>query len=428
MQNRRPKGMPAFEELRNSVMKRFPILTKFLAKPIKLGRIISMLLLALIVSSCGMVNEDMIPCGAIGKNITIVDFQYTYNMSKWQTGQEEDWFDSHAGSVYLYIFDEDGIYLDRREKHKSDFAPGEDFTMTFSDKELLPGATYDFVAVAQGNTLGYVENEDYQWFKLINPMVPGLSKIEDYILKLDRDTNEDGFSEIGVINYKDQYGQNQQMIDTLWTTKPDEVQRVTINPPVEYKLGIEDQPDNITRVTVPMMRITNAITVNLHSNGFSKDTDPGIYHVVIYFPNGNGTVDFTGDISQSAQQLYYQSLIKQMVPYITRASGGEIDSGNVNRYTLQSKFGVSRLMLGDESTLQIRDATKEGNPILVELPFTDYLASLAQGNFDDPQEFLDREYDYQLDLTLNDDVTNWVGLEISVNILGWAKRIQNVDL
>lgn len=379
-----------------------------------------------LLASCGMVNEDMEPCGEIGRNITVVDFQYTYNMSKWISGQEEDWFDSHAGSVYLYVFNEDGVYLNRYEKHKDEFEPGDSFTMVFDEDELLPGTTYNFVAVAQGSTKGYTGDDEYQWFKVVNPMVPGLSRIEDYILKLDRETPE-GFSEIGVINYKDQYGNTQQMIDTLWTTKPDEVQKVTINPRVEYKLSVEDQPDNITNVVVPMMRITNSVIVNLHSQMFTPDTDPNIYHVVIHFPHGNGTVDFTGDISQSSQELFYQSLIKSMVPYVTRASGGEIDATDTQKYALQSRFGISRLMLGDESTLQIRDASKEGYPILLEIPFTDYLASLGKGLFNDTQEFLDREYDFQLDIALGEDSMP-VYIDISVNVLGWTKRIHFTDL
>lgn len=407
-------------------MNLFPILKKLAGRSKAFGSILCGLA-AISLSSCNMVNEDMTPCGSLGRNLTVVDFQYTYNMSKWISGQEEDWFDSHAGSVYLYVFDEDGTFLFQEAKHKEFFADGETFTMTFDDTQLVPNHTYDFVAVAQGNTIGYTDSDDYQWFKVVNPMVPGLSKIEDYILRLDRDTNNDGFSELGVINYKDQYGETKQMIDTLWTTKPDEVQRVTINPPHEYKLQIEDQPDNITNVVVPMMRITNSIVVNLHSNDFTADTDPNIFHIVIYFPHGNGTVDFCGDISQSTQPLYYQSLIKSMVPYLTKATSGEVGAEDTGKYALQSRFGISRMMIGDESTLQVRDATKEGYPIILEIPFTDYLASLAGGNFDDPQEFLDREYDFEININLGENLTP-IDMTIAVNVLGWAKRIQFTDL
>lgn len=387
---------------------------------------------ALTLSSCSMINEELPECAPAPDNYTLVDFVYTYNMSPTMnnTGEEEDWFDDHVGSVYLYIFDHNGVYVDRREKHRELLSPDEDFTMRFSDKELLPGETYNFVAVAQGNTIGYVEDDDYQWFKLVNPMVPGESRIEDYILKLDRETPE-GFTQIGVLNYKDQIdGETKQMIDTLWTTKPDEVQTKTIKK-VDYKPTIEQQPDVVTHVTIPMMRITNAITINMYNPSFDQDFDVNQYHVVIHFPNGNGTVDFVGDISQSSQELFYQSLIKQMVPYNskdlqTKASSGVYDpnEGETDAYALQANFGVSRLMVGDESTLQIRDATQaeNGYPVLLEIPFTETLAKLNADTGFSKQEFLDREYDFQLDIAV-DDKMNGLYMDVSCRILSWAKRI-----
>ena len=403
-------------------------------------------LLLIILSSCSMINEDLDPCAPPPGNYTVVDFVYDYNML------DEDLFFDHVGSVYLYIFDEKGVYYDRRELHKNDLLPGEDFSMTFSEKELVPGNTYDFVAVAQGNIIGNDQSDEYQWFKLVNPMEPGVSTIEDYILKLDRDTNDDGFSEVGVVNYKDQYGQNQQMIDTLWTTKPDEVQTVTIKK-VDYVPTVQQQPDIVTHVTVPMMRITNAIKVNLLHPQFSLATNPGDYHVLIHFPNGNGTIDFTGN-TLPAQELYYQSLVKSMQPYVpkeyrTRSdnvrtspaisaakagtrddeedSDSDVTDNDTNTYALQSLFGVSRLQVGDESSLQLRDATQEGYPLIYEIPnFSDVLADLLNESDWDNQEFLDREYDFQIDIALdsNDEVI-WIA--VSITVMDWAVRINFIS-
>lgn len=414
----------------------FPILKRLQGKRKSLG---SLLLPAglcaaalLTATSCDMVNEDLQPCAPAPRLLTIVNFEYKYNMSPVLYGEEQDWFDSHAGSVYLYVFDEDGVYIDRYEKHREFFKPGEDFSMTFTDAELKQGKTYDLVAVAQGNTIGYVDDDDYQWYKVVNPMVPGESTIRDYILKLDRDSNNDGFSEVGIINYKDQYGQTKQMIDTLWTTKPDEVQRVTI-PTLDYKPSVEQQPDVVKEVDIPMMRITNSVKVNLVNPDYDPTFDPNIYHIVIYFPKGNGTVDFCGDISQSTQELYYQSLIKEMVPYTpkqTRASGSydPNDPAN-NQYALQARFGVSRLMEYDGSTLQIRDATnpEDGYPVLLEIPFSDTLKRLSEDTGFDDQEFLDREYDWQLDITVDRNLIPGY-LDISCNLLSWARRIFFYDL
>lgn len=389
----------------------------------------------LALSSCSMVNEDFPECAPAPQNKVRVNFEYTYNMSAYvhPSGQEQDLFDSQAGSVYLYIFDKDGVYIDREEKHKIDFAKGDDFSMEFGEDRLKPGETYQLVAVAQGNAFGYDDSDEYKWFKLVNPMEIGTSTIKDYILKLDRDTNKDGFGEVGVINYKDQYGQNQQMIDTLWTTKPDEVQIITV-PEIPYKPTVKQQPDSITEVKIPMMRITNAITVNIVSDYFDADIDPNDYHIVIHYPNGNGTVDFCGDISPSLQELYYQSLVKFMTPYNpkpTRASNGSYEeNGDATTYCLSSKFAVSRMMLNDDSSLQIRNALDEENgyPILAEVPnFTNVLAELCNDTMYDEQEFLDREHDFNIDIKVDANL-NVRGIYISCSILAWARRVFDYEL
>lgn len=412
---------------------------KCIANTIFKGFTLCFVLLTLSLTSCNFIDEDLEPCAPAPKHYTVVNFIYDYNMSGATTGQYEDWFDSHAGSVYLYIFDEDGLYLDRREKHKEFFQRGEDFSMVFTDEELIPGKTYDFVAVAQGNTIGVVEDEDYQWFKLLNPMEQGKSTIKDYILKLDRDTNNDGFSEVGVVNYKDQYGQNRQMIDTLWTTKPDEVQTVTIRKE-PYVPSIEQKPDVVTNVEVPMMRITNAITINIHGKGFEASTNPDDFHVVIYFPHGNGTVDFTGN-TLPAQELYYQSLIKSMQIYKPKDTSADA-SGEVtpneseeqstradnDTYALHSLFGVSRLQVNDESQLQLRDATKEGYPVIWHIDnFSSILAQLLNDYYKDNQEYLDREYNFQVDIAV-DNKGNLGYMDVSVQTLAWARRHWFINL
>lgn len=394
---------------------------------------LSIMLCALIFTSCNnMIFEDLPECAPPPRTYTVVNFVYDYNMSGANTGNYEDWFDDHAGSVYLYIFDKYGKYLDRREKHKEFFERGEDFTMTFTDEELIPGETYDFVAVAQGNTMGLTASDDYNWFRLVYPMIPGESTIKDYILRLDRDTNNDGFAEVGVVNYKDQYGNTQQMIDTLWTTKPDEVQTVTIRKEV-YVPSIEQQPDVVTEVTVPMMRITNSIRVNVVNPSFREDTDVDSYHVVIYFPKGNGTVDFTGDISQSPMPLYYQSLVKKMVPYqeriYSRSSNEEeyFTRAGEDQYTLQALFGVSRLQTSDGSQLQLYSADNPDEPIYVIEDFSKTLAeylndpSWEMGN----QEFLDREYNFDVEITLTGGDPL---VALTIDILPWWVRVNDIDL
>ena len=376
---------------------------------------------ATLLASCSMVNEDLQPCAPLG---TFVDFIYDYNMD------DIDKFDEHVGSVYLYVFDSDGYFYLREEKHKYFFKPKEDFTMYFPPEVLKPGETYYFAAVAQGSGTGADPTEDYKWFSLDHELVKGKDRIQDYVLRLYRDPNNDGFAEVGIVNYKDQYGRLQQMIDTLWTTRPDCVQEVPIK---NNKVPVTASPEEYTHVRVPMMRITNAITVNVLKNGFDANTNVDDYHVVIHFPKGNGTIDLTGS-TLHAQELFYQSLIKNMSPYTpknytTRASSGELEPDQpADTYCMKSLFGVSRLQLGDESSLQLRDATKEGNPIIYEIKnFSEKLAQMCNDSQFENDEFLDREYDFTVDISLKDDgKPEWIGYSIS--ILGWGRREFFYDL
>ena len=378
------------------------------------------LLLLLSLTACSAVDEDLLPCAPAPNTLTTVRFVYDYNM------QFTDLFDRHAGSVYLYVFDEDSVMLFRRTAHRADMRPGMiDFSMTFDTLDIRPGKTYHMVAMAQGNHIGDVAAQETPGFQLQNEMVAGKSRISDYIIKLDRD--EDGNYDFGVVNYKDTYGNNQQMIDTVWSTKPDEVQTVTI-PTTAYTPSPVKLPDVKVEVEIPMMRLTNSVTVNLVNSSFTEATDPESYRLLVYFPSGNGTIDFTGTV-YSYQPLYYQTLRKQTVPYIP---GNQRSRADGNLYAVQGIFGVSRLQMNDESSLQIRDP--QTNDLITEIPdFSAFLANAFNDNTNiGGQEFLDREYNFEVTLGVNDlnpspdPENNWAYIEIYIKVLNWYVRINNV--
>lgn len=381
-----------------------------------INKILSAVIPAIFLSACGWVTEDLEPCAPAPDTKTIVNFIYDYNM------QHTDLFTDHVGSVYLYVFDGNGKYVTRREKHRSDMTGVIDFSIPFDTTEIRPGETYQFVAVAQANHEGYTASLETPGFTLISEMTPGISTIDDYRLKLDRD--DDGDYDFGIVDYKDAYGNTETMIDTIWTTKPDEVQIVNI-PSLDYKPSLVKEPDRVVEVTVPMMRITNSIKVNLLNTAFTSTTSPDDYIVLIDFPNGNGTIDFTGT-TYPAQELYYRALRKTIMPYSqAHPSTKAEDAAEDDRYTLQSVFGVSRMQVTDGSSLQIRDG--QTLDLIAEIPeFAKFLADYFAHGFDDDQEFLDREYDFTIDVEIEDG--RMVSFRGFVNILGWGRRIQFVTL
>lgn len=357
-------------------------------------------------------HDDLLPCATDPKVTTVVNFVYDYNMDG------EDLFDRQVGSVYLYVFDENGVFVSRHVKSKQDLDPeNPDFSMTFDNNasEIQMGHTYQFVAVAS-STMEYDESDDTPGFKLVNEMVPGVSTINDYILKLNRDDKM--FSDFGVVDYTQDYSAPDAMIDTLWTTKPDEVQVHTI-PYLKAAFDSTDQiPDHVEEVKIPMMRITNSIDVAVTSTKIKADTNPANYDILIYFPNGNGTIDFVGEtLTDISQPLYYRALRKSVRPYNDN-NGTRAD--DEQQYAIYATFGVSRLKYDDGACLQVRDPVT--HEIIAQIEnFSQYLNDRGNTEYDDPQEYLDREYEFRINIGLTDTDHLW-WTQVGIGIHDWAVK------
>ena len=80
----------------------------------------------------------------------------------------------------------------------------------------------------------------------------------------------------------------------------------------------------------------------------------------------------------------------------------------------------------DNAVLVIRNKETQENVATINLP-----DCLAQGRNAvereryTPQEFLDREHNYKLAFFLKGD--SWEYMELSISILSWSKRIQNIS-
>lgn len=386
----------------------------------------------LFIQSCDMINEDMPECASYPNTITKVDFVYDYNMFR------EDLFNEHAGTAHLYVFNSDSVFLFDRAISKVDMTGSKvDFSMTFDTTELKIGRRYLMVAMAQGNHAGYewstIQTPGFQ-IPLDREMVPGVSKLSDYRIMLDRDS--DSYADIGIVNYKDAYGNNQELMDTLWSTKPNQIQTVDI-PYIALYPRVEEWPVDTVRVQIPMMRITNAIKVNLVHDSFTPDTDVNAYNILIDFPNGNGTIGFTGQTFPN-RELFYRSLRKEMKVYMPKQNGAQYEADKVmpdtkgfatranDTYCVESQFGVSRLQTTDGSSLQVRNA--RDNSVMVQIDnFSEWLANYFNNYYKDGQELLDREYNWTIDIHLDDNGQNdWI--QVGCAILGWGKRIYFYDL
>lgn len=385
------------------------------------------------LSSCSMVNEDLEPCAIYPNTFTTVNFVYDYNM------QNRDLFNDHVGTVHLYVFDGDQTFLfDSVASRTMMQLDKVNFSMTFDTIRIKPGNKYYFVAMAAGNHGGLEAIKETPGFDipLDRQMVPGESKLSDYRVRLDRDG--DSYADFGVVNYKDVYGNTKEMMDTLWCTKPGEIQSLDI-PYVELKPQVEEYPTLYYDLTIPMMRITNSVTVNLVHDGFTPEYNVDRFNILMDFPKGNGTLTFTGDTDQQEnQELYYRSLRKEMALYRPKQNNVPYDGTDsssagtrADSYALQAVFGLSRLQVTDDSSLQIRDG--ETNNVLFQIggngdqSFSEWLADYFVSHGDEYQDFLDREYEFTIDVHLNDDLV-WDWYQIGCEILGWGVREYNYTI
>lgn len=380
------------------------------------------------LASCDMVNEDLLPCAKYPNTYLTVNFVYDFNM------QNRDLFNEHAGTAHLYVFDEDGIFLfDKAVSRTMMSGNTVDFSMTFDNTYIETGKVYQLVAMAQGNHAGYewstIQTPGFQ-IPLENQMIPGVSRIEDYRIMLDRDN--DSYADIGIVNYKDAYGDNKELMDTLWSTKPGQIQKVEL-PYIELKPQVEEFPVIHEEVTIPMMRITNALTVNLVHSSFNPDTDPDRFNILVDFPKGNGTIDFVGTTLPN-RELYYRSLRKTVTTYQQKTTSmpyqGYAGSRADQEYAIQATFGLSRLQTTDDSALQVYNG--ETGELLFQIggagdeSFAQKLANYFN-TYDSDQDFLDKEYNFTVDIHMDDNYV-WDWYQIGCEILGWAKREYNYTL
>ena len=101
------------------------------------------------ISSCGYIHDDIEPCPT---GIDLV-FRYDYNL------QRADMFSDHVGSVTVYLFDEEGKFLCKKEESNASL------NQPLQDKNYNPASTT-------------------MWWKLSKFLMNRLSKTEVPILSV----------------------------------------------------------------------------------------------------------------------------------------------------------------------------------------------------------------------------------------------------
>ena len=356
--------------------------------------------LAFMATGCSLMHDDLDPCAVKPDTHTSVKFKYDYNT------RGEDLFASQVGAVTLYIFDEEGRLVTTVERANSvhgDALKSPEFQIDFESDVIQPEQTYTFYAMAHEHPGGYdaLLSDAGAAFRRTQ-MVPGEHGIGDLILSLERDAN-------GLVNHEG------KMLNHFWTTlEPFRLEVPEEKVPAE---GDPQEEDHYLVATVPLMRVTNKVTVTFWQSDFPGLIDPAHYDIWIEVPKGNGVLDITGKVLDDSAMRYE--------PYNVETV--RTDTGSGEAASIRADFGISRIMLGQEMTLVVRNKNTGNVTRIPELP--EILAASNKGfadkNWSD-QEYLDREYEYDIKFAFGDPIPKWV--DVNVAILSWTYRVQLVDL
>lgn len=361
------------------------------------GRAVAAILSTALLSGCSLFHDDLNPCAVKPDTYTSVKFSYDYNT------QQKDLFAEQVGAVSLYVFDENGYYLFdiERTNHGSEAGPATPgFQIDFTTDQLVPGHSYTLYAVGHGNPGGYDATQATPGFERITDLASHHTAA-DFGLLLQRENGD--VTNGGVL------------LDTLWAT----LTPCVLDIPVERipEEGDPQEPDHIIQRTLPLMRVTNVLSVCFWQADFPTSIDPNRFEVKVDFANGNGNIGLTGELNDD-EALTFR-------PFRTRLETRSDESGA--RACVVADFGLSRIMLGDNIVLTVRD-NETGHETRVE----NLSKHLARGNeaFSaegwSEQEYLDREYNYSLEFPFDGPVPKWI--QVNVQVLGWSKRYQIENL
>lgn len=352
------------------------------------------LLLTAVLPSCGMMEDDLSDC-PYGLYLT---FKYDYNLER------ADMFNDHVGSVTLYIFDADErLVAVREESNAGGVSPLKDKNYSMHITDLAPGV-YKFIALAGQRP--YADMMADNRAKFVRSDMPSGCGMSSLGIQLDRVDRGDGVYD--VVN-------NSLPLDSLWHGMETG--------------GFEVSATSPTYGTISLMRDTKKINVTMRELDDPTEMDIANYEMTI--TDRNSTLLWDNSVDETTGTVVYRPYVAWNTYDRTPASdpdGNPLDdAGKIGH----AEFMTSRIVYhdnpADDGVLLVK--SRLTGKIVASLNLPDVLSRLS-GNDDmhryTPQEFLDRGYDYQIDLFLKGD--KWAYLNVGISVLGWSKRIQAEEL
>lgn len=343
------------------------------------------------LASCSMMHEDLDDC-PIGLYLS---FRYDYNL------QRANMFPDQVGAVTVYVFDANGNYVTTQEEvNTTAYAPlkSPDYKMHM---QLQPGK-YKFLVLAGQKS--YADMMEGAGAKFVRSELRAGSTMQDLAVTLDH-VADNGYYIV----------RNEGMpLDTLWHGM--------------YLQELEVTDTRANYATISLVRDTKKINVTLRE--LEDPTTMDIANYDLRITDRNARILWNNDVDETDQIIY--------TPHATWNTTDRTPGTDVNGDPLDgvgrighADFMTSRLIYhadpADDGLLVIRDKNADREIVRVDLP--DLLARLRtyeETRFYQPQEFLDRGYDYQVDFFLTNGKLAYIN--VSIAVMGWSKRIQFEDL
>ena len=392
---------------------------------------------AMLVASCTMIQDsvDYCPTGLY------VRFVYDYNTAR------ADMFKDHVGHVRLYVYDEQGHKVaERSVSNTAASAPLADYgyALHLDPSELRPGR-YRLQAVAMQRDWDAAAAADGARYRHEADVTHG----EAMRITLDHDPGVIPGTEQHLVDHKS------LPLDTLWHTlkvqshaptdgvAPMPMQR-TSRPYSVYPLDEQyvTVTDNMaTYATISLVRDTKHLNITMRHLDFPDDVFHHDYEVTIVDDNATLLHDNALAPSDSLRYTPYAAwtsrftdggvIVDPTVPRATSQADDDAPDGLRYQRTAHYNLMFNRLMYNADAArsamLQVRNLNSGKVVARINLP---YMLAEGRAAYElygySPQEYLDREYDYHLNLFLKGE--SWAYCDIVVNVLSWSKRHQNEEL
>lgn len=372
------------------------------------------LVAAMSLSSCDMMTEDLSDC----PTGLYVNFVYDYNI------QRADMFKDHVGGLTLYVYDESDRLVAQRTVSGSELSRY-GFHIHFTENELAPDHTYRLTTVAmQKDWLTALTTPGAKYRK--TDMIAGADR-KSLTVKLDRNMSVP-YHEVSAV----------APLDTLWHTLTTlKAEASNLPAATKYHLksdgtassnGVETVSvvrGEPTYATVSLIRDTKHLNISLREIDHPERVNHEDYDVFIM--DDNADVDCENNVVSPNDSIIYR-------PYAQWTSVVESDGKTTADYSAHYDLMFNRLRYNTttqkNAVLCIRKRTTGEVVALFNLPYILCEGRMAyEINNYQPQEYLDREYDYRLELWLKGE--KWqkgAFITICIDVLSWARRIQYVSL